>query len=138
MFNEAVGGAGGAGGTGGNGLGGGLFNQDNGVVTLTNTVVVLNQALGGTAGVGGSDGQGVGGGIYIVSGGMVCADAGTVITSNHASTSDDDVHGDLCSDSASRKGSSWDEAATRLFGVPGATTGDFNDPSSPAATLFFA
>jgi hypothetical protein len=46
------------------------------------------------AGSGGSDGQGVGGGVYIVPGGTVCA-RHTRITGNHASTSDDDVFGDL-------------------------------------------
>ena len=38
----------------------------------------------------------MGGGIYIVAGGTVCVDLVTDITDNHASTSDDDVFGDLC------------------------------------------
>ena len=47
------------------------------------------------AGVGGIDGQGVGGGLYITTGGIACADAATVISGNHATTSNDDVFGTL-------------------------------------------
>jgi hypothetical protein len=38
----------------------------------------------------------VGGGIYITPGGFVYVDRWTVIDDNEASTSDDDVFGDLC------------------------------------------
>ena len=35
------------------------------------------------------------GGLYLTPGGVACADRWTVIVGNHASTSDDDVFGDL-------------------------------------------
>jgi hypothetical protein len=56
-------------------------------------MVTGNQADGGAADSGGQDGQGVGGGVYVQSGATVYADALTVISGNHASTSDDDVFG---------------------------------------------
>jgi hypothetical protein len=62
---------------------------------LQRTFVGFNQADGGTAGTGGSAGQGQGGGVYVSAGSMAGADAATVIARNHASTSDDDVFGDL-------------------------------------------
>jgi hypothetical protein len=52
-----------------------------------------NRAIGGAAGDGGSDGDGVGGGVYNA-GGTLDADH-TKIKHNHASTSDDDVFGNL-------------------------------------------
>jgi hypothetical protein len=91
--NEAIGGTGGVGGNGGNGQGVGLFALSGSTVTLTNVMVTGNQAEGGAAGSGGEEGQGVGGGVYVQSGATVCADALTIISGNHASTSDDDVFG---------------------------------------------
>jgi hypothetical protein len=40
-----------------------------------------------------SDGNGQGGGVYIATGADACIDLATIITGNHASTSDDDVFG---------------------------------------------
>jgi hypothetical protein len=88
------------GGNGGNGQGGGLFNDGplpygapN--LTLQRTFVGVDQADGGAVGAGGSAGQGQGGGVYVSAGSTACADAATVIAGNHASSSDDDVFGDL-------------------------------------------
>ena len=61
-------------------------------LTLRNTRVTENQAEGGT---GMTAGNGVGGGLYIVPGGTVYADLLTLIFANDASTSDDDVFGNL-------------------------------------------
>jgi uncharacterized protein (TIGR03118 family) len=101
--NQALGGAGGVGGNGGNGQGGGIWNGfpnpaggTPSTLTILDSTIVNNRADGGAAGSGGSDGLGQGGGIYIVAGGTVCVDLVTDITDNHASTSDDDVFGDLC------------------------------------------
>jgi hypothetical protein len=58
-------------------------------------VVAANQADGGAAGDGGTPGPGQGGGVYVYPGDIVCADLATVILGNHASTSDDDVFGNL-------------------------------------------
>jgi hypothetical protein len=58
--NRAVGGAGP---TGGTGQGGGIANENGGVLTVTDTAVVLNRAVGG-AGDGGAGGAGRGGGIF--------------------------------------------------------------------------
>jgi hypothetical protein len=92
--NQAVGGQGGDGGNGGNGLGGGLYvDAGNDTVSLEHDRITDNQAVGGAGGNGGTDGQGVGGGLYIASG-TVVADH-TKIKDNHASTSDDDVFGNL-------------------------------------------
>jgi hypothetical protein len=115
--NQALGGSGGPGGNGGNGLGGGLYNDATSQATLSGSLIVDNQA----------DGQGLGGGVYIAAGGMVCADSDTLITGNHASTSDDDVFGDLCGGAGAREGGVWVEAVTRLFGLPGAVAEDFAD-----------
>jgi hypothetical protein len=117
--NQAVGGSGGPGANGGNGLGGGLYNDETAQATLMGSLIVQNQATGGAAGPGGNDGQGVGGGVYIAEGGRACADSDTLITDNHASTSDDDVFGNLCQDSTALEGSVWVEAVTRLFAPPG-------------------
>jgi hypothetical protein len=95
--NLAVGGAGGLGDSGGDGQGGGIFEDGNALSTLTLTgdMIDRNLAIGGAAGLGGSDGEGVGGGLYVTPGGVACADVLTVIAHNHATTSDDDVFGDL-------------------------------------------
>jgi hypothetical protein len=98
-FNKAEGGAGGyGGGNGGDGQGGGVFNSGpspQGVpsITFQTSRIVNNDASG--AGSGGSDGQGQGGGLYLTPDGHACADPLTIIVGNHASTSDDDVFGDL-------------------------------------------
>jgi hypothetical protein len=99
LLNEAIGGAG-ATGNGGNGLGGGIFNGglptfNASSLTLDGSLVVRNRSAGGAAGDGGSAGLGVGGGLYLTPGGVACADVLTVIRRNHATTSDDDVFGDL-------------------------------------------
>jgi hypothetical protein len=98
LGNQALGGSGGPGANGGNGLGGGLFNGATAQTTLMGSLIVNNQAVGGAgaAGQNGGDGQGVGGGAYIAAGGVVCADDATLITGNHASTSDGDVFGMIC------------------------------------------
>jgi len=71
-------------------VGGGLY-ADAGAVSVEYTSITGNQALGG--GHAGTDGQGRGGGIYLA-GGTVSVKK-TEIWGNHASTSDDDVFGDL-------------------------------------------
>jgi hypothetical protein len=98
--NRAQGGAGAAGGNGGNGQGGGIF--DDGAspygapdLTLQGCRIVSNQADGAAGGEGATAGQGTGGGVYITAGGTARADAATVVARNHASTSDDDIFGDL-------------------------------------------
>jgi hypothetical protein len=98
-LNRAIGGAGGPGGNGGNGHGGGIFNGGPSPVgtpslTLHRSLVALNRADGGTA-VGGSAGLGQGGGLYLTPGRVACADLVTAILANDASTSDDDVFGNL-------------------------------------------
>jgi hypothetical protein len=60
LGNQAVGGAGP---TGGTGQGGGIENENGGVLTVSNSLIALNQAIGG-AGDGGSGGNGLGGGIF--------------------------------------------------------------------------
>jgi hypothetical protein len=97
-LNRAIGGAG-DGGNGGNGHGGGIFNGGPSPVgtpslTLQRSLVALNRAIGGASN-GGSTGSGQGGGLYLTPGGLACADLVTAIFANHASTSDDDVFGDL-------------------------------------------
>jgi hypothetical protein len=99
-LNRAIGGAGGPGGNGGNGQGGGIFNGGPSPVgtpslTLLGNLVALNRADGGAAGEGGSAGLGQGGGLYLTPGGKACADLLTAILANDASTSDDDVFGNL-------------------------------------------
>jgi hypothetical protein len=100
LLNTATGGAGGVGGNGGNGQGGGVFNDGPTALgtprlTLQRSVAVLNRADGGAAGNGGSAGLGQGGGLYLTPGGDAYADVGTTIFANDASTSDDDVFGNL-------------------------------------------
>ena len=56
--------------------------------------MAFNRAAGGE-GDGGPDGSGVGGGVYVGTGGFASADPWTFIFWNDASTSDDDVFGDL-------------------------------------------
>jgi hypothetical protein len=80
---------GGQGDTGGDGLGGGLYIAG-GPVCLANSLIARNQAQGGA---GTQDGAGVGGGVYIASGNVGAQN--TRIAANLASTSDDDVFGDL-------------------------------------------
>jgi hypothetical protein len=98
--NWAVGGAGGVGGNGGNGLGGGIYNGNivgdptpASTVHMDQTDVTANTASGGAAGNGGSAGDGIGGGVYNL--GDFFVDALAAIHGNKASTSNDDVFGDL-------------------------------------------
>jgi hypothetical protein len=93
--NTAEGGRGGTGGNGGDGLGGGLAVQPTTSATVEDSTVQQNRAVGGEASDGGSVGQGMGGGAYLAVGSTARADGATVIAHNHASTSDDDVYGDL-------------------------------------------
>ena len=51
-----------------------------------------------SGGTGGSAGLGQGGGLYLTPGGIACADLLTMIRANDASTSDDDVFGELGDD----------------------------------------
>jgi hypothetical protein len=89
-----------SGGPGGNGFGGGLYAAS-GALTLHDTSVTGNTANGGSGGNGahgqprGATGKGVGGGLYIDLPASVGLDAFTVshVKKNHASTSDDDIHG---------------------------------------------
>jgi hypothetical protein len=93
--NLAFGGAGGSGGNGADGEGGGIFQDELSTLTLLGTTVGHNLAIGGAAGLGGSDGEGEGGGLYLEPGGVASADLLTAIFANHASTSDNDVFGNL-------------------------------------------
>jgi hypothetical protein len=61
LGNQAIGGAGP---TGGNGLGGGIENENGGVLTVSNSLIALNRAIGGAGGPTGSGGNGLGGGIF--------------------------------------------------------------------------
>jgi hypothetical protein len=90
--NMALGGDGSAG-SGGNGLGGGIFVGQTAVLTVTGSTITGNEALGGTGAASFHDGKGQGGGIFLATGADVCIDVATIITGNHASTSDDDVFG---------------------------------------------
>jgi hypothetical protein len=69
-------------GSGGAGLGGGAYNDATSSLTLNGTSVTGNHANGQPA---------IGGGVYNL--GTFTVDALTVITGNHASTSNDDVFG---------------------------------------------
>ncbi len=89
--NQANGGAGVV--QGGDAQGGGIFNDGVSTLTLLGSSLTRNRAKGG-AGL--TPGNGVGGGIYNAAGGSVCVDLLTAIFANDASTSDDDVFGDLC------------------------------------------
>jgi hypothetical protein len=88
--NKARGGDGGVGATGGDGDGGGLYNDSRSTISLTGATLEYNLALGGEGGSGGSDGDGIGGGVYLL-GTFISIDPTTVITKNHASTSNDDI-----------------------------------------------
>ena len=95
-LNHATGGAGEGGGTG---VGGGIFNGGpspvgHPLLTLNRTRVLNNRAAGGAAPADGA-GVGLGGGLYLAPSGLAFADARTVIVANDASTSDDDVFGEL-------------------------------------------
>ena len=100
LLNRAQGGAGGLGANGGNGQGGGIKTDGpspfgTASLTLTRCTIVDNEADGGAAGEGGSAGLGQGGGVYVTPGGIASKDRATVIKHNHASTSDDNVFGNL-------------------------------------------
>jgi hypothetical protein len=58
LGNQAIGGVGP---TGGNGLGGGIENENGGVLSVSNSLIALNRAIGGAGGIGGN---GLGGGIF--------------------------------------------------------------------------
>lgn len=98
--STASGSGGGAGGAGGSAYGGGL-HATGAAVTLSNDTVISNQAAGGAGGNGttghpdGQTGVGIGGGLFIDPTATVSMDAFTVghVKRNHASTSDDDIHG---------------------------------------------
>jgi hypothetical protein len=101
--NQAFGGQGLAGSDGGNGLAGGIYNygQSTSVgtaatLTVLNSTITANEASGGAAVAGGNAGLGQGGGFYLDAGGIACVDLFTIISGNHASTSDDDVFGTFC------------------------------------------
>jgi hypothetical protein len=90
--NGALGGQGAGGGNGGNGFGGGVYIDTASTLIVSASDITHNLAGGGSgADSGGQDGQGVGGGVYNL--GTFLYDVATVITSNHASTSNDDGFG---------------------------------------------
>jgi hypothetical protein len=60
LGNQAIGGAGA---TGGTAMGGGIANENGGILTVSDSLIALNQAIGG-AGDGGNGGDGLGGGIF--------------------------------------------------------------------------
>jgi hypothetical protein len=60
LGNQAIGGAGT---TGGTGQGGGITNENGGILTVTGSLLALNRAIGG-AGDGGNGGNGQGGGVF--------------------------------------------------------------------------
>jgi hypothetical protein len=62
---------------------------------LVASTVTENRAVGGPAGTGGTAGEGIGGGVYVTAGANAFKDEATIIAGNSASTSDDDVFGDL-------------------------------------------
>jgi hypothetical protein len=84
--NDAMGGAGQGGGNGGNGFGGGIYVSSAQTVTVTISSITQNQANGGS---GASNGSGIGGGVYNL--GLFTYDVFTVIASNFASTSNDNI-----------------------------------------------
>jgi hypothetical protein len=75
--------------SGGDGFGGGLYIGGN--TSIAATIIANNHANGGDGGAGGSDGEGIGGGVY-AQGAFELVNL-TLIRSNHASTSDDDIFG---------------------------------------------
>jgi hypothetical protein len=90
--NEALAGNGAGGGNGGEGSGGGVYVDAASTLIVSASDITHNLAGGGSgADGGGKDGQGVGGGVYNL--GTFLFDVATVITGNHASTSNDDGFG---------------------------------------------
>jgi hypothetical protein len=87
LANVAQGGPAGSGASAGNGLGGGLF-VGGGTAEVDHTWVIANQARGGASG------EGIGGGVYIDASASVRLASSTLVTHNHASTSNDDIFGD--------------------------------------------
>jgi hypothetical protein len=78
-------------GNGGDGLGGGLAVFARSTATLTACTIQANTARGGAAGwQTGYPGHGIGGGTYAI--GTITADVATVVTQNHASSSNIDVY----------------------------------------------
>jgi hypothetical protein len=91
--NQAQGGGGdnsGPSSNGGDGQGGGVYNVAGSKMTLTAGKITANWATGGKGKHGGSDGKGIGGGLNHL--GTFTVDPTTVISQNHASTSNDDVY----------------------------------------------
>jgi len=86
---DGNGAVGGAGSVGGNGFGGGIYVASGGNVSLTAATITGNYANGGSGGAG--NGQGIGGGVYSL--GALTFDNKTIIKTNHASTSNDDIFG---------------------------------------------
>ena len=78
--NQAIGGAGP---TGGAGQGGGISNNNGGVLNVSNSLIALNQAIGG-AGDGGNGGNAQGGGIYNSNGTVTVS--GSTLSANFASS----------------------------------------------------
>src|SRR5262249_14171162 len=103
--NQVRAGAGGAGGNGGSGRGGGLFNDGPSthpsnpcaptILVVSGSTVTGNEAVGGAAGESGEESAGIGGGQYLPPEGEACVDLVTLIFGNRASTSNDDIFGDL-------------------------------------------
>jgi hypothetical protein len=60
LGNQAIGGGGT---TGGTGQGGGITNENGGILTVNNSLIAQNRAIGG-AGDGGNGGNGLGGGVF--------------------------------------------------------------------------
>jgi hypothetical protein len=90
--NLAQGGGGGPGGAGGDGLGGGAFIGPADLLSLTGCAVTYNDANGGAGGSGGgAAGQGMGGGVYNLDPGGFTFDITTIIASNTASTSNNNI-----------------------------------------------
>ena len=77
---------------GGDGFGGGIY-VSGGTVTVSDCRITGNEADGSAGGAGGADGQGVSGGLYNAAGAVRVH--GTRINHNHASTSDENVFGDI-------------------------------------------
>ncbi len=80
--NQAQGGNGSNGGNGGSGLGGGIFDNSGGTLSLNGSIITRNLAVGGT---GGTAGDGMGGGIYNL--GSLLLGPTTLVLGNFASTS---------------------------------------------------
>ena len=63
LGNQAIGGAA-TGGNGGTGQGGGITNENGGILTVTQSALIGNLAIGGAGGLGGNGGNGLGGGVF--------------------------------------------------------------------------